>query len=148
MPNLKTHKALSIERTGRSFEELHRWIDERQKDLGSEHRSKRHYWSRETKRYIQEYWNRKEKGLGTVAVEEWLFHITLDNIYTLYKYHKRNNPMREHKNLFLFGILDNGYIKYKEKALGDKKINYIFSKISGETAEAKAFNDDIEEIFE
>jgi hypothetical protein len=42
MPSLRRHCKISELRTGERFEELHRWIDEYQKEMGRNHRKKRH----------------------------------------------------------------------------------------------------------
>ncbi len=43
MPSLRVHCAISKKRTGNSFEELHKWIDELRRELEAGHRRKRHY---------------------------------------------------------------------------------------------------------
>jgi hypothetical protein len=42
MVSFKEHCRISEWRTGKRFEELHRWIDEPQKEMGKKHRQKRH----------------------------------------------------------------------------------------------------------
>ncbi len=42
MPSLKQHCKNSKERTGQTYEELHKWMDEPKDDLGKEHRAERH----------------------------------------------------------------------------------------------------------
>lgn len=127
MPSLRAHCAMSRKRTGHGFEELHRWIDEYQEDLGSEHRSHRHFWSKEVKKVIKEKWEKKERGLGDVAVEEWLFHIIIDNISTLFKIHQKNHPRTE-KNFLIFGLRGNGYIYYKDGFVSEGNMEKYFEK--------------------
>jgi hypothetical protein len=73
MPNKKEHCRRSKERTGKTFEDLHEWMDGPQKELGVNHRTKRHDTS-----YIPEV---KEKWGGT-GVRELLRHIAEDYEYT------------------------------------------------------------------
>jgi hypothetical protein len=83
MPSVKTHCAISQKRTGNDFAELHKWIDEPTKDLGSDHRIERHYYNDDDKNTIKRRWGEK-------AVIEWLFHIALDNLYTAFKMSKQS----------------------------------------------------------
>ena len=73
MPSLKIHCANSRKRTGNSYEELHKWMDEPQKELGINHRTERHDTS-----YIPEV---KERWKG-IGVREFLNHIAEDYKYT------------------------------------------------------------------
>ena len=86
MPHLRQHCAISKKRTGFSFEELHRWIDEASEYLGFDHRIERHAYNTKEEKIIQSYWDKKKgKGWGRKAVVEWLFHIALDNLSTAFK---------------------------------------------------------------
>lgn len=86
MPNLKTHCAISLKRTGFDFKELHQWIDAPLKELGYNHRTKRHSYNEKEEKFIEEYWNKKKgEGWGKKAVVEWLFHIALDHLQTAFK---------------------------------------------------------------
>ena len=69
MPSLKQHCRNSKKRTGQTYEELHKWMDEPGKDLGINHRSERH-----DNTYIPEV---KEK-FGSIGVREFLRHIAED----------------------------------------------------------------------
>ena len=42
MPSLKQHCKNSKERTGQTYEDLHKWMDEPHLELGKDHRSERH----------------------------------------------------------------------------------------------------------
>ena len=87
MPNLGAHCAISKQRTGVAFEELHRWIDSPAEELGSDHRIIRHAYTRDDANKIRRYWDRKKgSGWGDKAVIEWLFHIAIDNIHTAFKF--------------------------------------------------------------
>ena len=77
MPSLKIHCQNSINRTGQSFEELHKWMDEGQKYLEKDHRFERHSSSYIT--YVMETW-------GKDGVKEFLNHIIEDYQDTLKKY--------------------------------------------------------------
>lgn len=86
MPGVKVHCALSKERTGFPFAELHRWVDMSARNPGVNHRKKRHYYNLRDHKTIQDYWDEKKgKGWGEKAVVEWLFHIAMDNLETAYK---------------------------------------------------------------
>ena len=61
MPDLRTHIAISRERTGKGFEDLHRWIDESHKSLAYEHRIERHVYNSVYEKYVK-------KRFGTKAV--------------------------------------------------------------------------------
>ncbi len=78
MPDLKTHTAISKQRTGKSYTKLHKWIDEPSKCLGRAHRIERHNQSSDYQKYI-------EKLYGKKGVIEWLVHIALDNLETANK---------------------------------------------------------------
>ncbi len=79
MPNLKIHCEISKRRTGDTYEELHRWMDEATEYLGHNHRLERHFFTSEYKDFITKKW-------GPKAVVEWLFHIAIDNIETAHKF--------------------------------------------------------------
>lgn len=86
MPKVTRHAAISKERTGYGFLELHSWIDEGAEDIGVDHRKERHYFNLKDKEAIEGYWGRaRGPGWGSKAVIEWLFHIALDNLETAYK---------------------------------------------------------------
>lgn len=102
MPSNRVHCAISKKRTEQTFEELHHWIDEYSKELGIEHRIKRHYYNKENEQYILNHW-------GDKAVVEWLFHIALDNLRTAYKksFHVYGDKTF---NLLNIGLFNSGYI--------------------------------------
>src|SRR3989344_107305 len=79
MSSLKQHCKRSEERTRNTFEELHKWMDEPQKELGINHRTERH-----DNRYIPEV----KKLFGSIAVREFLRHIAEDYEYTAEQYGK------------------------------------------------------------
>ena len=79
MPNLKVHCDISKKRTGQTYEELHKWMDEATEYLGADHRLERHFFTSEYKNYITRMW-------GPKAVVEWLFHIAIDNLETANKF--------------------------------------------------------------
>lgn len=70
---------MSKARTGRDFEDLHKWIDEAQRYIGFNHRVERHFFTTDYKEYIEKKWGEK-------AVVEWLFHIAIDNMETANKF--------------------------------------------------------------
>lgn len=86
MPSVKTHCAISQQRTDFAFADLHEWIDRDAKTTGVNHRKERHHFNLADAKAIKDYWDKaKGKGWGDKAVIEWLFHIALDNIDTAYK---------------------------------------------------------------
>ncbi len=83
---LKTHCAMSVDRTGFDFNSLHQWIDKSQKQKGVNHRNQRHHFNIKDKETIKKFWDKKKgKGWGEKALQEWLFHIALDNLNTAFK---------------------------------------------------------------
>lgn len=73
MPNLKKHCKNSKDRTGDEHKELHKWMDEPQKELGINHRTERHDASS-----IEEVRER----FGGKAIKEFLKHIAEDYEFT------------------------------------------------------------------
>lgn len=96
MPNLKFHCNSSFSRTGKSFEDLHKWMDEGQKFLKKNHRFERHSTSYIP--YVMDTW--KKEG-----VIEFLNHIIDDYKNTLSKYSGKcvvcNQPTYSGKKLCL-----------------------------------------------
>ena len=119
MPSVRTHCAISKQRTGFEFEELHRWIDEDARDLGVDHRKKRHYFNRKDQRKIKDYWDAKKgKGWGEKAIVEWLFHIALDNLETAYKLSLKEGSYGANTyNCIEFVLNPNGYIECEFKRI-------------------------------
>jgi len=107
MPNHNVHCAISKKRTGKSYSELHEWIDDQSftKLCGVNHRRYRHHYTIKDENYIRRRW-------GDGAVIEWLFHIALDNLETA------------HKRAQKFGIEDKNYIKIAF----DGESRYIYSE--------------------
>ena len=79
MPYIEEHCHISYTRTKKNYLELHKWIDEGQKQLEENHRLIRHSYNEIDREYI------KENFGGQEAVIEWLIHIALDNLQTAYK---------------------------------------------------------------
>ena len=121
MPNHKTHCAISKKRTGFDFSELHKWIDENQKEDGINHRRKRHYYNETDKKSIKEHWNKEKdnrgKPLGEKALVEWLFHIAIDNLETAYKFSSKK---------FSYGVKTYNYIEicFHKSRDGDIGLNF------------------------
>lgn len=128
MPNLKAHCAISYQRTGFSFEELHQWIDNPPdaKYLGSDHRIERHAYTKEDMNTIKDYWDRRKgPGWGEKAIIEWLFHIAIDNISTAFKYSKSHYGKNTY-NLIEIGIATSGFINVKFNRASDKQLKNKF----------------------
>src|SRR3989338_5751614 len=77
MPALKIHCQSSLARTGKTYEDLHKWMDEGQKFLEKDHRFERHSTSYIS--YVMKTW-------GKEGVLEFLQHIIEDYQDTLTKY--------------------------------------------------------------
>src|SRR3989344_3212294 len=77
MPALKIHCQSSLVRTGKSYEDLHKWMDEGQEFLGIAHRKERH--DNTYIPYVKEKWEKE-------GVLEFLQHIIEDYQDTLSKY--------------------------------------------------------------
>jgi len=129
MPDLKTHCSISKRRTGNTFEELHKWIDAYSKSLGVDHRSERHFYTKKMEKQIYDFHEKKHKGLGNIAVEEWLFHIALDNLHTLHKKMKTNHPMETRVNVNIFGFTQKDYPFYQGIILEDKEMYDFFQHL-------------------
>ena len=105
MPNVRTHCAISQQRTGFAFGELHEWIDEGAKTTGVDHRKERHHFNLADQKVIRGRWGEK-------AIIEWLFHIALDNIDTAYKMSlKAGSYGRNTYNYMTFHLQPNGFIE-------------------------------------
>lgn len=94
MPDIKTHCQSSISRTNKSFEDLHKWMDEGQRYLDKDHRFERHSTSYIP--YVKEKW-------GTEGIKEFLRHIIEDYEHTLKMYEGKcvvcNKPTWKGKKL-------------------------------------------------
>ncbi len=112
MPDLKFHQAISHKRTGKYYTDLHMWIDENQEHIGIDHRTKNHVYTKATRDEVA-----KRFG-GQEAVNEWLFHIVVDSLYT---YHENEKNFTKHENnLMKFGFCENGFIFFKEENVEDE----------------------------
>ncbi len=85
MPSFKTHCRISELRTGKRFEALHRWMDEYQKEMGVNHREKRH--SLNDIEEVRKIW-------GNESVIEFLAHIVTDFKSTKNKLEKLVNKLK------------------------------------------------------
>jgi len=123
MPSLNVHCAVSRERTGFNFKELHQWIDEPYRKYGINHRIKRHSYNKEEAKIIREFWDDKlGMGWGDKAVVEWLFHISLDNLDTAFKKAKKVYRKDNVYNFFKFGMLPDSkfiYFDFSNKDNGE-----------------------------
>jgi hypothetical protein len=126
MPSFKTHCAISKKRTGNSFAELHRWIDEPTKSLGYEHRMERHYLNDDDKNTIKRRWGEK-------AVIEWLFHMALDNLVTAFKMSSKSFSYGSKTyNLMQFGLNKSGYIHCDFEKVDERDFPFMFEGESEE----------------
>jgi len=125
MPNLRTHCAISRKRTGRDFEDLHKWIDSPSKELGMDHRVVRHAYNRQDEDTIRSFWEDKERGLGEKAVVEWLFHIAIDNLDTAFKKSWRAYKNNRY-NFLQFGLTNSGYIHIEPESLNQNELERKF----------------------
>ena len=89
MSSFEEHCNFSELRTGKRYEELHRWMDEFQKEMGIKHREKRHSLND-----IDEV----RKKWGDKGVEEFLVHVIADYRDTSHKLRKVLNDVKGEKN--------------------------------------------------
>ena len=80
MPKFEKHCKISEKHTGERFEELHKWMDGPQKELGISHRTKRHDTSSISE--VRERW-------GDNGVREFLRHIEEDYKHTREKWGRK-----------------------------------------------------------
>lgn len=126
MPPFGTHCAISQKRTGNDFAELHRWIDEPTKELGLDHRIKRHYYNESDKNTIKGYWGEK-------AVIEWLFHIAIDNLATAFKMSNQSFSYGDRTyNLMHFDLSKSGFIHCDFERVDENELHSIFEDESEE----------------
>ena len=97
MPPVKTHMAISKQRTGKTYEALHKWIDEKR---GIAHRNKRHFYTPALRKYVFENFG------GQQAVQEWLLHIAIDAFST----YNMKNSNSKYSIVFL-----GNYVSYNEE---------------------------------
>lgn len=71
MPSVEEHEAISKKRTGYNFHDLHKWMDDPQKDLGMNHRRERHTLDDVYLNFVKEKW-------GDLGVVEYIHHIVVD----------------------------------------------------------------------
>lgn len=129
MPSVDTHCAISKDRTGFDFRELHEWIDAPYKKLGVDHRAVRHAYTRSDEKTISEYWDEKKgNGWGNKAVVEWLFHIALDNLSTAFKKAKSTYRKGNAYNFFKFGWEPSGsdYVLFDYGRLNEEELDKEF----------------------
>ena len=69
MPTIEEHCKFSRIRTGKTYEDLHKWMDEPVREKGIEHRAERHGLN--DIEYVRHTW-------GDEAVNEFMVHIILD----------------------------------------------------------------------
>jgi len=113
MPSNRVHCAISRERTGFNFQELHKWIDEDKKSKGIDHRLNRHTFNKKEAKIIEAYWDKKKgKGWGEKAITEWLFHIAIDNLDTAFKSANKAYRGSNAYNFFKFGLIPNSKFIY------------------------------------
>jgi|SRR3989344_1467355 len=123
MPSLKFHCAISRERTGNTYRELHEWIDAPQREMGVNHRTERHSFNLKEKNYIENRWGEK-------AVVEWLFHIAIDNLETAFKSANKAYRGNNAYNFFKFGLSnDSKFIHFDFDRLDDDELEDEFGDV-------------------
>lgn len=128
MPRLRVHCRISKDRTGFNFKQLHQWIDEPYKKLGSDHRILRHAYTHDDERTIERYWEKERgKGWGKKAVVEWLFHIAMDNLETAFKEANQVYKNGRAYNFCKVAFLPNSkYILFHCDRLDDAQLKDVF----------------------
>lgn len=128
MPNLSAHCAISKQRTGFSFAELHEWIDNppEARSLGVDHRIERHAYKIKDMNTLKDMWERKKgSGWGEKAVIEWLFHIAIDNISTAFKLSRAVYGEYTY-NIIEIGITTSGFINVDFDRASDDQLRDKF----------------------
>ena len=128
MPNFKAHCAISRQRTGFDFADLHKWIDNPKEAifLGADHRILRHAFTESDMNYIKKHWDRKKGyGWGDKAVVEWLFHIAIDNVHTAFKLSKKTYGNKTF-NLIGIGLKSSGFVSVDFARVSDYELEDIF----------------------
>ena len=97
---------------------MHKWIDDNKDDKSVDHRSAKHFYSKELKKEISENFG------GPEAVSEWLFHIALDNLDTSIT--NDWNWLKNDRNFFEFGFEESGFIHYEEGKLSKSELRNEF----------------------
>ena len=120
MPKNSIHCAISCKRTGKTYKELHKWLDEDKADLGVSHRSKKHFYTQKLRDEVF------EKFGGSEAVSEWLFHIAIDNLDTYFtnEWVFNNNKF----NFLKFGFHRNSYICCEESKFTFEELDKEFGE--------------------
>jgi len=116
MPSLKIHCAISKKRTGKKYEELHKWIDDNKEHKSVNHRTKNHHYTTKIKNYVSKEFG---KDNGPEAVSEWLFHIALDNLSTCFK--NDSKYLKNERNFYKIGF-EGGYVHYAEGKIKFRKV--------------------------
>jgi len=119
MPSVKIHCAISNKRTGKKYEELHKWIDENKEHKSVNHRKKNHHYTTKMKNYVSKTFG------GAEAVSEWLFHIALDNLSTCFK--NDSKYLKNERNFYKIGF-EGKWVNYIEGKLDEKKMKEEFKK--------------------
>jgi len=125
MPSFAVHCKLSEIRTGKKFEDLHRWMDAPHEDLGVDHRTERHAYTRADEQFVRQKWGEK-------AVVEWLFHIAIDNLDTAFKKAKTVYGGDRAYNFFRFGIASDNFVYIDSEALDDDQLQDEFEDVYDE----------------
>lgn len=120
MPNQRTHRAISKIRTNKTYEELHKWIDDNNEERGVNHRNKNHAYTDELKNFVS------NKFGGSEAVSEWLFHIALDNLDT--SVINDWNYVKNDRSFFKLGFMPDGFICYHEEELDKEELEDEFEE--------------------
>ncbi len=128
MPNFNAHCAISKQRTGFDFAELHEWIDSPSEYLGSDHRIERHAYTKEDMLTVKSFWERKKPGWGDKAIVEWLFHIAIDNMSTALKFARQAYGPNAY-NVAVVGIKDSGFIEVEFDRETDREIDQLFKDL-------------------
>lgn len=79
MPSFDEHCNISKKRTGYAFTQLHKWMDEPQKELKQNHRRERHTLDDTYLNFVKSKW-------GELGVLEFIHHIVEDYQETENKY--------------------------------------------------------------
>jgi hypothetical protein len=114
MPEAIIHRTISKTRTGKTYDELHTWIDD-----GAE-AAKRHEDTPEIRQQVSDLFG------GNEAVSELLFHIALDKLNDSVMFDWKSSI--SDSNVYKLGFEDNGFVQYREYNANDEQLEDEFSE--------------------
>lgn len=118
MPTIRAHQAISEKRTGKTYEKLHRWMDNDKNTRGTDHQNEKHIYTDALKKEVYDKFGEEE------AVSEWLFHIALDALDSSVIHDQETKKLSI--NFQKFGFTRDGFVHYYEEDLSDESFKDEF----------------------